>query len=275
MIIGTPEYWNGEAGRNWAKSHRLLEAVLEPFARVLLDAADLPSTGMVVDVGCGCGATTFMAAERSPGLHALGVDVSRPMLEVARRRASASDLAVRFEEADAATQQLDEPADRVISRFGVMFFPEPNAAFANLGTWLRPGGRIAMVVWNPMHDNPWAMSLVGIVARHVELEPPPPDGPGPFSLGDEEHMERLLTSAGFAGVGQTPLGIPMRVPGTIDQVFGFLRDRGPVMSALKVAPKAVGDALLLDLHTFAAEAHDGGGVTLPARARLVTATAIG
>lgn len=272
MFFGTPEYWNGAAGQKWAASQELLDTVLEPFGQVLIEAADLPHEGTVIDVGCGCGATTLMAAARSQELEVVGIDVSRPMLEVARRRGAGSGLKVRFDEADASKVSMPVPVDRVISRFGVMFFREPAAAFRNIGGWLREGGKLAMLVWNPLPQNEWAAALVELARRHVALESPSAGTVGPFSLGDSARTAELLGSTGFVEVVQTALDTPMSISGTVDDVFGFLRERGPIVMALEQASARGAQAVLADLREFVAQHHDGVRVELPARARLVTAS---
>lgn len=264
------EYWNQEAGERWAAGHERLEPILAPFGEALIDAADLPMSGCVVDVGCGCGATTIMAAEASPELEVVGIDISRPMLEVARTRPAPEG--VRFEEADAGAAKLaPKSVDRIISRFGVMFFPEPTAAFANLHGWLAPGGRMAVLVWNPLPDNAWMAVPLSIVRRHVALEPPKEDVPGPFSLADPQRLEGILREAGFGTVEQRVLDLPMRVDGSMEDVLAFYLERGPVAAALEEASAPARDAVIEDLRTALTKRHDGSGVTMAAAARLVVA----
>ena len=267
------EYWNGEAGRAWAEGAPMMDRILLPFAETLLDAAGLPEDGVLVDVGCGCGATTLLAADRHPRLTAVGVDVSRPMLAVARQRAQARGN-VTFVESDAARGALEAgPADRIVSRFGVMFFPDPTAAFGNLRAWLRPGGTFTAIVWNPIADNPWLRDMVNIVGRHTPLEWEPGDGPGPFALGDAAKTAVMLQSAGWTEVEQQDLDLPMRVEGSIEEVVDFCLHRGPVATALVDATEEARAKVLHDLDAWVRQRHDGAGASLEASTRCVRAVA--
>ncbi|MEM8605483.1 MAG: class I SAM-dependent methyltransferase [Myxococcota bacterium] len=267
------EFWDGEGGRRWAASQQQLDAMLAPFADAIFDAANLASDEVVVDVGCGCGTTTLRAA-RLVEPTCTGIDISRPMLEVARRTAEGAGLDVTFLCADAATHPFgDHSAHVVLSRFGTMFFDDPLAAFTNFRHWLRPGGRLVATVWNALEVNPWARALSDIIGRHVDLPRPPPGAPGPFAFGDAEAFAATLERAGFENVEQRALSIPMRVEGTADEVLQFFKERGPVTSALEqLGDGPVYDAILRDLDTFVVEAYDGQGASLDSSARLVVAT---
>ena len=266
------EFWNGVGGKRWAAAQKQMDAVLAPFAEVLLDAAELPSAGVVVDVGCGCGATTLMVKDRAPGATAIGVDVSGPMLEVAREQAAMRGLDVRFDQADAATASVGKgQVDRVISRFGMMFFDDPLAAFTNFHHWLRPDGLMVTLVWDAIEHNPWLTSLLQIVRRHFEAPAPPPDAPGPFSLSNSAKLDAMLQEAGFKAITQRSVNIPMRVEGSIDEVLAFFRDRGPVLTAIEELDELTRDVLLADIRSFVVDLYDGTGLSLPSRSRLVRA----
>ncbi len=267
------EYWNGEAGRAWAEGAPMMDRILRPFAETLLEAASIPSEGTIIDVGCGCGATTLLVTERHPGVNALGVDVSRPMLAVARERSNAR-ARLRFVELDASTGRPD-PADaeRIVSRFGLMFFPDPTAAFANMRGWLRPGGTLTGLVWNRLADNPWLDDLVGIVSRHTAQVWEPGDGPGPFSLSDPRATRTMLEAAGWTAVEQRDLDLPMRIDGTEADVLRFCLHRGPVATALAEATEAARRAVEDDVRAWVRARHDGEGATLPASARRIHAVA--
>ena len=252
-----------------------MDEVLAAFATVVLDHVSLGASDVLVDVGCGCGATTLAAAEMKTGARVAGVDISRPMLAVARARAVEADLAIEFVEADAATAQMGVgDVDWIISRFGLMFFADPEAAFRNLRSWLKPSGSLVTVVWSEVEHNPWALGLMEVARRHIDMPTPPPDGPGPFSLGDSSRLEELLRSAGFARVTQEPLAIPMRVEGDHEVALQYFKERGPIASALEETDDArVLDALFSDLRAFVVENHDGDALSLPTSARIVVAAA--
>lgn len=153
-------------------------------------------------MGCGNGATTIEAARSvGPTGSATGIDVSAPMLATARTRASAAGVPATFVEADAQTADLGGPLDAIISRFGVMFFDDPVAAFTNLAGALRPGGRLAFTCWQDLFSNEWfAVPAAAIVAHVGAPEPPEPGAPGPFAFADASRVSKLLAASGLAEV---------------------------------------------------------------------------
>jgi len=167
-----------------------------------------PAPGeQVVDVGCGCGDTSLELGRRvGPEGGVLGLDISAPMLEVARGRAMASGAHnLDFQEADAQVAALPDDRDAVFSRFGVMFFADPAAAFANLRRSLRPGGRLAFVCWRSLAENLWMRLPAETAAGLVPPAPPPePGAPGPFAFADPERVRGILAGAGFTGIEITP-----------------------------------------------------------------------
>ena len=270
------DYWNGPAGKRWAAAQERLDQVLAPFADVIFDAAELPDQGTVFDVGCGCGATTLMLARRAPELRTVGFDVSEAMLEVARARAGTEGLSVRFELADAAVHRpAGGPADLLLSRFGLMFFEDRGAAFSNLRSWLRSGGRLITTMWGPVEENPWATPLAHIARRYLEIPSPPADGPGPFSLHDGMLVDGLLRDSGFEPVQQTKLALPMRIPGSLDDVVAFYLDFGAASDLVKQASGSLQNKILDELRDLLREHHDGSALSLGASSRLVVARASG
>jgi SAM-dependent methyltransferase len=162
------------------------------------------------------------------------------MLERARARA-AGRANLGFAHADAQTQRFDAAFDLAFSRFGVMFFADPVAAFANLATALRPGGRLAFVCWQALDRNPWLLTPLRAVAGIVELPPPPPPGaPGPFSFADPERVRGILSAAGFSQVALEPdLGeLAIGAGGDLERAVEFSMQVGPVAAALREAGAA-------------------------------------
>ncbi|MSP42720.1 MAG: class I SAM-dependent methyltransferase [Alphaproteobacteria bacterium] len=230
------ELWNGEMGRKWALEQDSLDAMLAPLGLGGIAKANFAPGENVIDIGCGCGTTSLAIAEKvGSGGRVLGVDISEPMLEQARRRAAALDNAT-FNLADASVHKFAPASANVIfSRFGVMFFADPTAAFANIRTVLKPDGRLCLVVWRPVRENPWVMKSLMIAAKHVVMPAPlGPEEPGPFSFGDPARVTRILEGAGFKNVKLEPqdllitIGAGRDLNGAVDFLLGI----GPIRMIL-------------------------------------------
>ncbi len=196
------DYWNGKGGERWADRSERHDALLKSISDRLMALAD-PSPGeFVLDIGCGCGATTIeFAARVAPQGEALGLDVSDTMLRRARERAP-EDVPVRFIQSDATVYEAPPgEIDLVASRFGAMFFAEPARAFANLRAGMKPGGRLALACWRAARENPWMMVPLRAAAGHAPPLPEAgPEDPGPFAFADEARVRRVLYDAGFLDV---------------------------------------------------------------------------
>ena len=209
------EFWNGETGRNWVTHDALMEAMLQPLGESLMDTLAPQPGEHVLDIGCGCGHTSLSLADRVGAEGSVtGVDISAPMLAVASQLAAernAEHTSIQFLEADAQTHTFEpERYDVVFSRFGVMFFEDPIAAFANIRSVLRASGRLAFCCWQPRAVNPF-MTVPAMAALQLLPAPPemPPRTPGPFAFEEAEYVMEVLTSAGFESVVVTPLQQPL------------------------------------------------------------------
>jgi SAM-dependent methyltransferase len=270
-------YWNELAGPTWVARQDLLDSLIAPLgARAIARAAVAPGE-RVLDVGCGCGASS-LALARAVGAagEVLGVDISAPMLARARERTAAESVAnLRFLEADAQVAELGEAAfDLVFSRFGVMFFADPIQAFARLRRALRPGGRVTFVCWQPVDRNPWMLVPALAVAKHVPLPPSEPGAPGPFAFGDAERVRDLLARAGLVDVAFEEVRENLAVGGgDLDRATAFALDLGPAGAALRAAD--ADDALRARVAGSVREAlapFDGAeGLRMPSAAWIVTA----
>ncbi len=271
------EAWNGGESVHYVDHSDRYDRQLAPFAEALFERAEPGVHHAVLDVGCGCGATTIAAAHRAR--RAVGVDISRPLLEVADQRARAGSLEnAEFVVADAQTFAFDEGAfDVVISQFGLMFFDDPRSAFANLRRALVPGGRLAFVCWRGLEDNEW-VSIVGeVVARHGDL----PSlgglagGPGMFALKDPDETGALLAGAGFTGIEVEAISpnIVLGGGGSLDASSEFLLGMGIVRGLLgRVDPPERAEAIEA-VHAALAERYEPGiGVGLGAGGWLVCAS---
>lgn len=196
-------FWNNVGGPKWVRFQALLDRQLDGIGKMVMDAAGLRPGQAALDVGCGCGSTTLDLARRvGPGGSATGLDISRPMLELARERAKAEGLAnVTFTEADAQTHAFRPDYDVLYSRFGVMFFDDPVRAFANLHRGLRSGARVAFACWQAVHRNPWMAVPMMAAMKHITIDmPSTPNAPGPFAFADSARVEHILSEAGYSGV---------------------------------------------------------------------------
>jgi len=209
------EYWNGPRGDFWVAEQELRDRELALFGQAALEGAAPVAGERAIDVGCGCGATSVaLAAAVGERGSVLGVDISKAMLARARER-SASLPQARFELADAATFPFDGSADVVFSRFGVMFFDDPPAAFTNLRRALVPAGRLAFVCWRSLADNGW-MSVAFDAVRAVVASSrplPEPGAPGPLAFADPVRVRAILEAAGFSDVALRPVEHPMPLGG--------------------------------------------------------------
>lgn len=231
-------YWNETAGRTWADFQDPIDRQIRPLGLAAMQRLAPAPGEQVVDVGCGCGDTSLELARRvGPEGGVLGLDISAPMLEVARSRAEAAGLRnLTFHEADAQTAALPGDRDAVFSRFGMMFFADPEAAFANLRRSLRPGGRLAFVCWRPLPENLWIHLPAEAAAGLVPPAPPPEPGtPGPFAFADPDRVRRILAEAGFTGIEISPhdeaIG-GLDLEGTV----GMSVWRGPLGAILRERP---------------------------------------
>ncbi len=218
------EYWNGRPASVWVAEARRFDTMLDPFGRRLLTAAALESGERVLDVGCGNGAVSLDAA-RAVGPHGrvTGLDLSAPMLELARRRAEEQGADIDFVQGDAQSASFNQPFDVVVSRFGVMFFDNPEAAFANLARATRPGGRLCFVCWQEMLANQWmAVPSMAMVAHVGIPELPEPGAPGPFALADAQRIGDLLESAGWSEVTIEGHEGKMRIGRDPEEVIAFM-----------------------------------------------------
>lgn len=265
------EYWNTKAGGTWAELQAQMDRQLAPLGERAIAALGPKPGERILDVGCGCGDTT-LSLGRAVGTEGevLGLDISHPMLEVARRRGAESGLKVRFLEADAQTAALDGGFDGVFSRFGVMFFADPVAAFRNLLGALRPGGRLAFVCWRTMAEAE-LLSLPLAAALTVLPPPPPPEpnAPGPFGLADADRTRRLLAEAGFEAIDIQPFDAQVG-SGGLEETVALTQRIGPLGSLLRESPDKA--AAAVGAVREALRAHDGpDGVKLKGAVWIVTA----
>jgi ubiquinone/menaquinone biosynthesis C-methylase UbiE len=269
-------YWNGPGGRHWTDRQEVQDAVLTPVADALLERAAIAVGENVFDIGCGCGATTLAIAARvGPEGHALGLDISEPMLARARAR-TPPGAPVQWIAADATVYPFAPGrADLLFSRFGVMFFAEPALSFANMRKGLRRGGRLAFASWREPRQNPWLMLPLQAAYQYAPRLPElSPEDPGPFSFASQERVERILTEAGFSSIAMRPVDLLLDVAvgrGLDAAVQGAL-EIGPASRALDDQPPKVRAAAAEAIRAALAPHQKGESVPLAAAIWIVTAT---
>jgi SAM-dependent methyltransferase len=273
------EHWNtGDAVDHWVVNQDRYDRMLAPFAAMILDAAGLTAGVDVLDVGCGCGGTTLAAARLAAPGQAVGLDLSGPMLARARARAGAAGLGnAEFRQGDAQVHPL-EPArfGAVLSRFGVMFFTDPVAAFANIRSATKPAGRLVFVCWQPLAANEWLLVPQAALAEHL-----PPgdlgsgDGPGMFAFADPGRIRQVLAGAGWRDVTVTAERAPILVAGggSVDEAVEFQRTATIGRTMLTGASPGTAARALASLRDALARHADAEGVHLGAAVWLVQAAA--
>jgi SAM-dependent methyltransferase len=272
------DYWNASAGATWAALNDRLDRTIEPLGRAALEALAPAAGERVLDIGCGCGQTTLdLAARVGADGRVLGVDVSAPMLQIARHKAARTGLAqATFLQADAQTHAFETAAfDAAFSRFGVMFFADPAAAFANIRAALAPGGRLAFLCWRAAAENPMMTVPFAAALPFLPHPPSPPDplAPGPFAFADRDRVRGILAAAGFGdidiaahdqpiGGGDFEEGVETALK--VGPLGAILRDQpqlqGAVIGAVRaaLAPFASGAGVIFDSATWIVSARNGG-----------------
>lgn len=268
-------YWNEVSGPKWVSLADTVNEQIEPLGLTAMDAAGVAPGQRVLDVGCGCGQTTLELAKRvGAGGRVMGVDISAPMLEDARARTgrAANDAgSIELVEGDAQVHAFEPGAfDLVFSRFGVMFFEDPVAAFRNLKGAAKVGGNLCFICWQAITKNPWMLVPAGAAAQHVEMPPPPPaDAPGPFAFADAERLASMLEEAGWSDVACEDYSGELSVGQgrALSEIIEFLQQMGPAGNALReatpearakvtetmndvLAPYYTGDALRMGFSTW-------------------------
>ena len=263
-------FWNGPGGQGWLAAYGRIERSLVDINRDVLALAAVQPGERVLDVGCGTGDTTAALAKTAGSV--LGVDISEPLVAAAK----AKDIAnAAFVVADAATQAFEPGSfDLVFSRFGVMFFADPVAAFANLRRALKPSGRLAFVCWRTPQENPWG--LVPLQAARPFLPPMPrpgPEDPGQYSFGDRARVERILKEAGFVASRLEPLDRPIWMGIDVAEVVANADRFGPMARAFAETPPEQAAKARAAIAEAVAPHAGPDGVRMPGACWLVSARA--
>ncbi|MEU3628697.1 SAM-dependent methyltransferase [Amycolatopsis coloradensis] len=268
------EAWNGYEGWHWAAHDERYDAVNGGFNEVLFEAAGIGERDRVLDIGCGNGQVTRLAAGRAPLGGSTGIDLSAPMLATARVRAEAEGVAnVAFEQGDVQVFPFAESAfDVALSRFAVMFFADPVAAFANVHRALRPGGRLAFLCMTELAGTDLG-AVFGALAPFLPT-PTGADGTGPTSFADPDRVHSVLTDAGFRDVTCTRVEADQVWGSDVPDAAGFIADWGPVKYHLGQVDAGTANEAREALSTALQPFEKPDGVRLRGVAWLVTASAL-
>ena len=255
--------WNGDSGRRWVSDPDRRDRLIAPVIDLLLDAARLATGDAVLDVGCGCGATTLAAARAVAPGEVVGLDISGPMLDVARTRLAETGLSnVTFEQGDTQVHPLSpESFDVVMSRFGTMFFADGEAAFTNVRRALKRGGRLALATWQPLEANPW-LTVPGQAVLGPGPLPGLGPGPGMFGQSDPAAIETTLRAAGFDDVTVTPVTVTLDLGDGPADAAAHVGDSGVGRAMLEALPEGDRAAALANIEAALAEHVVDGSVRL-------------
>lgn len=265
--------WDGEEGDHWAEHADHYDAASARIVEHYLGTVDVAPDTRILDVGCGAGGLAVELAKRCPGGSVLGVDLSSRMLEVGAKRAAAAGVTnVEFMRADAQTHVFDPGSfDVAVSSFGAMFFDDHVAAFSNIASALKPGGRVSLLAWRRLQDNEWLMGIRDALAMGRDLPFPPLEAPTPFSLSDPARTAALLGAAGFTDVESTAIDQPMVLGTDADDAFGFFGQAGLARGLSHDLEPAAKEQGLAKLRQFFADHETPEGVVAGSAAWLITA----
>ncbi len=273
------EQWSGALGNVWVRRQGDLDTLMGPVTCLLLGRADLKAGQRVLDLGCGAGDSTLAAARAvGPTGRATGLDAAAQLLALGRARAEVAGLTnTDWHLGDAQTDAVPGgPFDAALSRFGVMFFSDPIAAFANIHAQLRPGGRVTLVAWGPAAENPW-FSLPARIAAERHGAPPPgdPRAPGPLAFADPDHVLPILRAASFQDAAAEPCDVALLHPGGAAALGELATEVGPAARILRLSGAGDADRAALREEVEAAlRPFDGPlGASIPARIMVYSARA--
>lgn len=240
------DYWSSDSGKKWIEFEDSIDSTLEIVAKILFEKADLKKNQNVLEVGCGTGMTALKAASIiGPNGSIEGADISTVLLEKAVENGRDSEHNnVNFILADAQAHQFENARfDRIISRFGVMFFEDPTAAFANIAKALKPNGRITFVSWAGIDVNPWfKISRDAAVEVLGPVPPPDPTAPGPLAFQDHNRVLKILKDAGLENAKVDIVDVPLVPKGEIHRIAQFVSRAGPAERILKAKNGSASDA---------------------------------
>jgi SAM-dependent methyltransferase len=268
--------WNGASGEAWVREQTLLDASFVNFEKVLVDQVARSGARRVLDVGCGSGATTLAIARHLGAAGSCtGIDISAPLIDLARERAARDGVAAGFLLGDAQTHEFgDDRYDLAVSRFGIMFFDDPVAAFANLRGAVRVGGELRAIAFRAARENPFMTAAERAAAPLLpDLPQRRPDGPGQFAFADRARVHGILSAARWSDIELTPVDVPCAFPAS--ELVGYFTRLGPVAPVLRGADEATRGRVIDAVRDGFAPFVQGDEIRFSAACWMISATAPG
>ena len=260
------EFWSDIKGDLWVTLQPRIDTMLATFGDKALDTLNPQSGERILEIGCGTGTTTLALGERvGASGEILAADLSRPMLNKAIERANlCAEHSITFVEADAQVHNFPTAAfDAVYSRFGVMFFDSPVAAFRNIRKAVRPGGRMAYVCWADRKANPWIRIPAGAAKAFLDLPAPPPDdAPGQFSMENEHRVQQILHDAGWSDIGLERFTVDGSIGSNAADAASFITKMGPMSEPFALADSDTQNKTLQVIEKALTPYSNDSGVTL-------------
>ena len=274
--IKQKQFWSGAGGDVWVDKQREMDIMLNPLGERAIQGLDLSGERKILDIGCGCGATTLEIAKIVNQGEVIGVDISEPMLERATK--TASDMMLTNTSFQVKDVQVDEMPlsyfDIAFSRFGVMFFEDPFEAFKNINHSLKDNGQLSFVCWQHASLNPWQSLSIQVIKEFLDLPAPAPKSPGPFAFEDKSYINEILTESGFRDIEikDNQEDIVMFSGKSIREACEDYLTINPVVTEmLKNSPTELREEILEALIGKFSDFHNNEGLLFPSATWIVTA----
>ena len=274
--IKQKQFWSGAGGDVWVDKQREMDIMLNPLGERVIQGLDLKEETKILDIGCGCGATTLEIAKIVNQGEVIGVDISEPMLE--RATQTASDMALTNISYQVKDVQVDEMPNKyfdiAFSRFGVMFFEDPFEAFNNINHSLKDNGQLSFVCWQHASLNPWQSLSIQVIKEFLDLPAPAPKSPGPFAFEDKSYINEILTESGFRDIEikDNQEDIVMFSGKSIREACEDYLTINPVVTEmLKNSPTELREEILEALIGKFSDFHNNEGLLFPSATWIVTA----
>ena len=269
------EFWSGSGGDVWVNKQSEMDIMLNPLGTKAISKLDLRKAKKIIDIGCGCGATTLEIAKQLGEGEIIGVDISEPMLARAAKNASDQSLSnANFQVLDVQVDDMPSDFDIAFSRFGVMFFEDPYQAFSNIYKSLKENGQLSFVCWQNPSLNPWQSLSLLVIKEYLDLPSPPPKSPGPFAFEDKNYISDILNQSNFKDIEieDNQEDIVMFSGKSIEEACEDYLTINPVVTEmLKNSKEELKDEILQALILKFSEFHNGEGLLFPSATWIVTA----